>query len=279
MAQAPPAYVVLAGMDGMTPQMAQEWIETHLSPTQAQLTHLFDHVFVNLNQVLTTCWLSNRQEKYAVLHQSVQEIRDLKLLGSSVDDVCSIFKGFNNLTEVRGGVNFGVIHYTRVFALVSFTKDKKHHGQDIVAAEFLGKVISNYISKAEAKKKDDGAADLDLPTPPALADGNFYKWEQAVYTNLLSKIGTHGIPLTYIVQKDTIPKEFQSNMECLIYEVSRVGPGWDEDNKAVGIYIMSLLTGKLAETWIKKYIKVQDGKVMMVALHVHYLGQLRRKRS
>ena len=182
----------------MTPATAQDWIETHLSPTQGQLTHLFDHVFVDLNQVLTTCRLSNRQ-KYAVLRQGVQEIGDLTMLGSSVDDVRSIFKGFNNLADARGGVNFGAIHYTRVFALVSFAKDKKRRGQDIIAADFTDEVMTDYISKAEAKKKDDGAVDLDLPTPPALADGNFYKWEQAVYANLLSKIGTRGIPLAYVV--------------------------------------------------------------------------------
>ena len=66
-------------------------------------------------------------------------------------------------------------------------------------ANFTDEVMTDYISKAKAKKKDDWAVDLDLPTLPALADGNFYKWEQAMYANLLSKIGMRGIPLAYII--------------------------------------------------------------------------------
>ena len=271
-----PPYVAPAGMAGMTPATAQDWIETHLSPTQPQLAHLFEHVFTDLNQALTTCRLSNRQ-KYAVLRQGVQEIGDLTMLGTSVDNVRSIFKGFNTLTDARGGVNFGAIHYTRVFALVSFAKDKKRRGQDIVAADFTAQVVEEYILKAEAKLKDD-KGELDLPAPPDLTDGNFHKWEQAVYTNLLSKTGTSGIPLAYVIRKETAPEDFANDMERLIYEASRTGAGWDEDNKTVGIYITSLLTGKSAETWIKRHVKSQDGKSMMTALRVHYLGQSQKEK-
>ena len=45
----------------------------------------------------------------------------------------------------------------------------------------------------------------------------------------------------------------------------------------MGNYITSLLTGKTAETWIKKFLKSQDGKAMMTALRVHYLGQSQKE--
>ena len=100
----------------------------------------------------------------------------------------------------------------------------------------------NTSTRLRLKKEE--VSELDLPAPPALTDGNFHRWEQAVYANLLSKIRMRGIPLAYVVHKDMVPQDFTSEVEHLIYEASRVGLGWDEDNKAVGIYLTSLLMGK-----------------------------------
>jgi len=70
-------------------------------------------VFVDLNEVLTVCKLSDRQ-KYAVLRQGIQEIKDVTMLGSLIDDIRDIFSGFNRIAKNRGGVNFGALHYTRI---------------------------------------------------------------------------------------------------------------------------------------------------------------------
>jgi len=70
------------------------------------------------------------------------------MLGTSVSDIRSILKMFNMLSATRGSVNFGALHYTRIFALVSFAKDKRRRNQAIVAADFTDEIMNQYITKA-----------------------------------------------------------------------------------------------------------------------------------
>ena len=105
-----------AGMAALMDLTAQDWISTHLQPNDAQMERLFQHVYGDLNQVLTVCRLSNRQ-KYAVLRQGVTCIEDVRMLGSSVQTIRDTFKHFNSLTDARGATNFGAIHYTRIHTL------------------------------------------------------------------------------------------------------------------------------------------------------------------
>ena len=277
MAEAQDEYVAPAGMDDLTVDTVQDWIATHLNPNEGQLTHMLEHVYPELNQVLTTCRLTP-QQKYAVLRQGVQKIGNITMLGSSVEDIRSIFKGFDTLTETRGRVNFGAIHYTCIFLLVLFTKDKRCRDQEIDADDFTQDIMEYYISKAEAKEAATEKSELDLPSPPTLGDSNFHKWEQSIYANLLSKVGTRGVPLAYVVRKDTAPDTYVDDAKHLIYKASQQGASWDEDNKTVGNYITSLLMGKPAETWIKHHIKAQDGRAMMTALRIHFLGQSQKEK-
>jgi len=272
-----PAYVAPQGMGDLTRDTAQDWINTHLNPNVGQMTHLLVHVYEDLNDALTVCKLSQRQ-KYAVLRQGVTTIDDMVLIGSSVVDVRNTFKAFNTLADGRGGVNFGAIHYQRVFALINFAKDKKRRGKEIVADDFTAAEMEKYIQQAEIKDSSKEKSELETTAPPTLGENNFHKWERAVYTNLLAKVGVREIPLAYVVRKDTQPETFADDQEQLIYEASRTGPSWDDDNKAVGNYITSLLTGKPAETWIKDLIPSQNGRGMMAALRVHFLGESQKER-
>ena len=49
------AYVAHAGMATLMDLTAQDWILTHLQPNDAQMEHFFQHVYGDLNQVLTVC--------------------------------------------------------------------------------------------------------------------------------------------------------------------------------------------------------------------------------
>ena len=93
-----PAYIAPQGMGDLTRETAQDWVNTHLNPNVAQMTHLFVHVYEDLNDALTICKLSQRQ-KYAVLRQGVTMIDDMVLIGSLVEDVRNTFKAFNTLAD------------------------------------------------------------------------------------------------------------------------------------------------------------------------------------
>ena len=55
------AYIPPDGMGALDATTAQDWISSHLQPMEVQMDHLFGHVYVDLNQVLTTCRLSHHQ--------------------------------------------------------------------------------------------------------------------------------------------------------------------------------------------------------------------------
>eukprot|EP00957_Ditylum_brightwellii_P109342 8341186-Ditylum_brightwellii.AAC.1 len=72
---------------------------------------------------MRVCCLTSKQ-KYSVLCQGVTTISDMGMLGPGLEDIRSMFKVFNSLSDARGGVNFGAIYYQRILALVMYAKDK-----------------------------------------------------------------------------------------------------------------------------------------------------------
>eukprot|EP00957_Ditylum_brightwellii_P059522 4519908-Ditylum_brightwellii.AAC.1 len=120
-------------MANLDPDLAQDWISDHLNPNGDQRRHLLQHVFHELNQDMSVCHLTSKQ-KYSVLCQGVTTISDMDILGPRLEDIRSMFKVFNSLSDRRGGVNFGDIHYQRILVLVMYAKDKKRRGQVVDAA-------------------------------------------------------------------------------------------------------------------------------------------------
>ena len=263
-------YVAPAGMDALDPLTAQGWISGHLQPTKDQMTHLFEHIYPELNQVLDVCRLVPRQ-KYAILRQGVTNISDIRLLGNSIDNIRDTFKHFNSLSDARGGTNFGALHYMRIHALTEYVRDRlRRLDQEPVAGDFTEALMNEYISKSEIG--DMSGDTLDVPEPPKLGENNFHQWEEAVLAQLRAKKGNLDIPLAYVVRKPTPPTVYVDDTERLVYEAIRDGPGWDQDKKTVGNYIIGLLSGSNAKTWIKSHLASQDGSAMMASLRTHFLG-------
>eukprot|EP00957_Ditylum_brightwellii_P116225 8865432-Ditylum_brightwellii.AAC.1 len=73
---------------------------------------------------MSVCNLASKQ-KYSVLCQGITTISDMEKLGPELEDIRSTFKVFISLSDGKGGVNFGGIHYQRILALVMYAKDKK----------------------------------------------------------------------------------------------------------------------------------------------------------
>ena len=195
------AYVAPASMAALTDLTAQDWISTHLQPNDAQMEHLFQHVYGDLNQVLTICRLSNRQ-KYAVLRQGVTCIEEVRMLGSSVQTIRDTFNHFNSLTDAGGGTNFGAIHYTRIHALTEYVRDgQRRHGQVPDVAGFTNAVMEGYIGKSEVT--DTSADSLEVAEPLKLGENNFHQWEDAILAQLRAKKGNNDVPLAYVVRKPT----------------------------------------------------------------------------
>eukprot|EP00957_Ditylum_brightwellii_P166485 12672657-Ditylum_brightwellii.AAC.1 len=125
---------------------------------------------------MTVCCLTSKQ-KYAVLMQGFIEISDIDMLGHTLEDVRSLFKTFNLLSDSWGGVNFGAMHYQHILSLVTYAKDKKHCDQSADPAGFTASVMNGYITQSQIETKAE-TANLEVPEPPKLANNNFHKWER-----------------------------------------------------------------------------------------------------
>eukprot|EP00957_Ditylum_brightwellii_P096657 7361613-Ditylum_brightwellii.AAC.1 len=196
----------------------------------------------------------------------------MDMLGPGPQDIRSTFKVFNSLIDARGCENFGAIHYQMIIILVMYAKDKKRQGQVVNAADFNEIAMLKHIKESQVKSSTD-SKELEVLDHPKLQDGNFHKWKQVINSILLTKKGSKGVQLAYVLIKNTVPTTFANDQEQLIHEAQRSGSGWEEDSKEVGTYLVSLLSGTHVDTWTKKHHKSQDGRGVLTTLHIHYLGE------
>ena len=110
---------------------------------------------------------------------------------------------------------------------------------------------------------------LDMADPPKLGKNNFHQWEEAVLAQLRAKKGNLDIPLVYVVQKPTPPSTYVDETECLVYEAKRIGPGWEQDKKTIGNYIIRLLAQSNAKTWINAHLTAQLENIVQYACTKH----------
>ena len=200
------------------------------------------------------------------------------MLGNSVETIWNTFKHFNNLSDARGGTNFGAIHYMQIHALIEYVRNKLHRlNQAPDATGFTDDTMNAYIMKSAVGEAHGDP--LDVADPPKLGKNNFHQWEEAVLAQLRAKKGNMDIPLAYVVRKPTPPSTYVDETEHLVYDTKHTGPGWEQDKKTVGNYIIGLLAQSNAKTWINAHLMSQDGSAMMVSLQTHFLGTTQVERT
>ena len=104
-----------------------------------------------------------------MIRQGITEIEHIPCLGTKVEHIRAVFKGFNTLElpDARGGVIFGAMQYTRLHALVSFVQDKQRCGQNVNPVDFTAPIMEsslvmemNIALVASSKNKQTEATDL-----------------------------------------------------------------------------------------------------------------------
>ena len=262
------AYQAPAGMDQFVanPNLATEWLSAHFQPTEVQRTHLFEHVFPELNHVFDILQLFSRQ-KLVLLRQGLTSIADLPLLGRKTEDIRELLKGFNSLTEARGGAVFGAVHYARIFGAILWVRDCTRRGQDPVHGDLTPALLADYVEQGQFDRLED---DVEVPDPPKLSENNFLEWEEAMIAKLGTKVGVRDVPLSYVVRRGLPPgrtvEDIQDPAERLIHETTHEGAQYRRDNIAVGQYIKGVLSGQDATAWVENFVESNDGSEMILSL-------------
>ena len=140
------------------------------------------------------------------------DIVDVRMLGTSVENIQDTFKHFNALANTHGSTNLGTIHYTHIYARTKYVPDRqRQHGQVPDMAGFSNTVMNGYIDKSEVTENMSDT--LDVAEPPKLGENNFHQWEDAILTQLQVKKGNNNVTLAYVVCKPTPPATFADETE------------------------------------------------------------------
>jgi hypothetical protein len=112
-------------------------------------------VCVAVDTVFDLCALNARQ-KLALLHQGINTIPKLQLLGTKQDDLFNKLKPSTLLPLNRGGCEFTIDAVTNLTALVLFYKDHKQCGQTPNLNAFGQAELNEYVKRiTEGDEKSD----------------------------------------------------------------------------------------------------------------------------
>ncbi len=116
------------------------------------------------------------------------------------------------------------------------------------------------------------ADDVSIDKPEKFEYKNWIAWEESVYMYFDSLLNLRGVPLVYVIRKDTPPgtdKNTFSRKDQIIHNSPLQGFVFDMDTKTVLSVLKECTLGTEAETWIKN---IKCGRVAMQALQRHYDG-------
>jgi hypothetical protein len=163
-------------------------------PNPANTLVIFQ-VCIAVNTEFDLCALIPRQ-KLVLLHQGINTIPKLQLLGTKQDDLFNKLKLSTLLPLNCGGCEFTNNAVTNLTALVLFYKGCKQFGQTPNLNPFRQAELDEYVDQMmEGDEKTDEEED-DITGAGKL---NIIEWNEALGLELQQKKGVAGAPLYYVI--------------------------------------------------------------------------------
>lgn len=126
-------------------------------------------------------------------------------------------------------------------------------------------------SIVEAKvERDNSKEESQATKPQKFKYEEWTEWEKSVYTYLLAEKNPMGIPLAYVVRKDSLKSDVDDRTWKIISNASLDGAVFRSDTAKVLTLLKSLTNGTDAENWMKGK---SCGRDAMMALQAHYDGE------
>ena len=150
------------GQPVVNQDQALAWLEERLDPSANNIEFLLTYIFPELGPTLTTCGLSNRQQ-LAIVRQGITRLNQIHMLGRTFKDVRELLKSWTTLPRTRGGVIFGAVQYTNLYALIYWVQDKKRRGLDPLAFNFTPQILEEYVELSQEEKTIEEVTDATKP--------------------------------------------------------------------------------------------------------------------
>jgi hypothetical protein len=142
----------------------------------------------------------------------------------------------------------------------------------LVAADFdVAARGAAMISKSV--EKECGDSDASIKDLSKFDPDNFDIHEDAFLNLLAQTQGAVKESIRYIARAQVTPEEFVDTREERMYQLALVGPGFDEDIRAVYRLLKSYLINTAGWAWIEPMNSTENGRVTFWAWSNHYNGQ------
>ena len=198
------------------------------------------------------------------------------------EDVDVMAKDFQSRAE-RGRICFGsrrirllqaLVHWTQDFYRVSLTPTIE--GLDEASfLEELRTAAHRAITRAALMKQTKLTAESASPGP-LRSERDWEKWEEIFYNYTRAFIGTHGVPLCYVIRENDDPDYTTDHGDFINKTIACAplsGEQYFADRLAVFNMIVNFTTGESSNQWIKHTLKSSNGRLSMKALRDHFTGE------
>lgn len=163
---------------------------------------------------------------------------------------------------------FGDMRKKNLTGLAWWITERVRTGLPVELAEFDDEARRQSIIEARVEH-DDTKVETQATKPEKFKYEEWPEWEKSVYTYLLSSRNSMGIPMAYVIRKQSMYAELDERSKRLIENANIEGALFRSDSLKVLSLLKSLTVGTDAENWMKGKT---CGRTAMQALQAHYDG-------
>lgn len=209
----------------------------------------------------------------------------LQMTSEDVDQACNTYA---KRDDGAFPANLTPLQRLRLKGLVLWTKDYNRVGETLQFPNnmTLGELrtalsLANDRERRRKVQKKTGEQYLDSDFNNKLKGASQWdKWKEELETTLSQIIGSHGIPLSYIIREDEAPN-FRNDVEyetAVIQGVALQGREYIQDAEIVHKIILQNITADSdAYTYVKRLIRNRNGRRSWLALRERYSGDAARQ--
>lgn len=186
----------------------------------------------------------------------------------SYEDISKWVAHKEKLRNNAGGATYGDMRKKGLIGLAWWVTEKVRTGLPVDTTEFDDNARRASIVEARVEH-EEGKIESQIDKPNKFKYEEWTEWEKSVYTYLLSTKNSLGVPLAYVIRKDSMYLELDERTTLVIRNASLEGAVFRSDSMKVLSLLKSLTTGTDAENWMKGKT---CGRLAMQAIQAHYDG-------
>ena len=233
---------------------------------------------VAINTIMTWCRVPNNRRAAIIAELLPSGLEDLDVF--TAEEIQNAIKGFRTLSVVEERFNLTAASTKKIIQLASWVRDRVRLGLPVEFSNGTTNPEFNLeieaASKREVIQKERKKATENLATskiePPLKSAAGWESWADAVKAVLSVAYGTSGVPLLYVIRKDTNPVFEGENWEELAINcVPLEGLPFEADRKTVHLFLMNNISEDSdAHAYIQSLIPRNNGRSDWKALEERY---------